>query len=84
MVMVMLDNILGQMLLLKEDHCPIIEFIDYALWVCRSSFTVGDVEKDNITSNSLEQCNLSACSRKDTSSQPRKSQTAREIFHRGT
>lgn len=31
-----MDDILRQMLLLGEDHCPFIEFIDYPLWVCGS------------------------------------------------
>lgn len=29
------DHILGQMLLLEEDHCPFAKFVDYALWMCR-------------------------------------------------
>ncbi|ROL51858.1 hypothetical protein DPX16_19377 [Anabarilius grahami] len=32
-----MDDILGQMLLLGEDRCPFIEFINYPLWVCGSS-----------------------------------------------
>ncbi|XDV34635.1 hypothetical protein PO909_004774 [Leuciscus waleckii] len=46
-----MDDILGQMLLLGEDQGPFIEFIDYALWVCGSSLTVG-VTEDNDISNS--------------------------------
>lgn len=34
-----------------EDRSPLIEFIDYTLWVCGSSLTVGVVE-DNATINS--------------------------------
>ncbi|ROL41304.1 hypothetical protein DPX16_2931 [Anabarilius grahami] len=43
-----MDDILGQLLLLMEDHFPFMEFVDYALWVCGSSLTVG-VVKDNDT-----------------------------------
>lgn len=46
-----MDDILGQMLLLGEDQSLFIEFIDYALWVCGSSLTVG-VTEDNDISNS--------------------------------
>lgn len=28
-----MDGIISQMLLLREDHLPFIEFIDYALWI---------------------------------------------------
>lgn len=35
------DDVLGQMLLLGGDHHPFIKFIDYTLWVCRSSLVVG-------------------------------------------
>ncbi|KTG44995.1 hypothetical protein cypCar_00001692 [Cyprinus carpio] len=42
------DDILSQMLLLGEDQCPFIEFVDYTLWVCRSSLTVGVTENNTI------------------------------------
>lgn len=54
------DDILGQMLLLKEGHHPLTDFINYTLWVCGSSFTVGVVKEDNISSDSLEPVPLSA------------------------
>lgn len=44
-----MDDILGQMLLIKEGRCPLIDFIDYTLWV--SSFTVGVIEEDIINSD---------------------------------
>lgn len=40
------NDILGQMLLLRENHLPFVEIINYALWV----LTVGVVE-DNTTSS---------------------------------
>ncbi|KAK9953259.1 hypothetical protein ABG768_017264 [Culter alburnus] len=48
-----MDDILVQMLLLKEDHLPFIEFVDYALPVCGSSLIAGVVENnDTIISDS--------------------------------
>ncbi|KAK9963617.1 hypothetical protein ABG768_006787, partial [Culter alburnus] len=50
-----IDDIIQQMLLLREDHLPFIEFIDYDLWVCGSSLTVGVAEEDaTINFHSLE------------------------------
>ncbi|ROL44224.1 hypothetical protein DPX16_4293 [Anabarilius grahami] len=50
-----MDDILGQMLLMKEGCCPLIDFIDYIFWMCGSSFTVGVIEEDNINSPSQYQ-----------------------------
>lgn len=36
-----MDDILGQMLLMREEDRPFAEFVDCALWVCRSSISVG-------------------------------------------
>lgn len=65
-----IDNILGQLLLLKEHHRPFAEFIDYTLWLFRSSLIVRVVEDNNIISNSpacsLDSSKLSALFRQDS------------------
>lgn len=54
-----MDDILGQMLLLGEDHRPFAEFVDYTLWICGSSISMGIVES-NASSNSLAHITSSA------------------------
>lgn len=50
-----MDNILSQMLQLVEDTPPFAEFVDYTLWLCRSSLTMGVIEENNTTSDSSSQ-----------------------------
>lgn len=47
-----IENILGQLLLLKDHHRPFAEFVDYILWLFGSSLIVVVVEDNNIISNS--------------------------------
>lgn len=47
-----MDDILGQMLLVSEDYLAFIEFVEYVLWVCGSSLTVGVMEDDTVSFDS--------------------------------
>lgn len=61
-----MDDILGQMLLVSEDHLAFVEFVEYVLWVCGSSLTVGVMEDHTICFDFLGptfSSHLSACSR---------------------
>lgn len=43
-----MDEILGKMLLLRDNHCTFTEFVDYTLWLCGSSLTLGVIENDTL------------------------------------
>ncbi|KAK9964056.1 hypothetical protein ABG768_005261 [Culter alburnus] len=41
-----MDEIFSKMLLLRDNHCTFAEFVDYTLWLCGSSLTLGVIEND--------------------------------------
>lgn len=53
-----MDDIIGQMLLVEEDHIPFVDFINFTLlWVSGSSFTLG-VIREGINSDFPEPISL--------------------------
>lgn len=81
-----MGTILGQILLLREDDRPFTEFVDYTLWLCGSSLTLGIVENDATIKSqlpgtfSITSSHLSAPSKQDFSSHPGVSQRAQDIL----
>lgn len=50
-----LDNPTSQLLPMEETSCTLTQYMDYALWLSESSYTVGDAEGLNPTKIQLPQ-----------------------------